>query len=555
MADRTKLLQLLAIMTIVALAGSAAAIYILYKASIDEERDRLRETVQSRARILESVAQYDLEHYRLHYKADSYEKAALDASFKQFNDAHEKFKGFGNTGEFVIAKRKDDKIIFLMQQRHAESGIPDPVPFSSDLAEPMRRALKGQSGTIIGLDYRGAKVLAAYEPVGVYDLALVAKIDLAEVRAPFFKAGFLALIIAIFFIVIGTILFMRIGNPIIAKLQFQAHELMQSEKRFRKVIESDMIGILFWDNVGNITNANDLFLKMIGYSRKELQSGKLLWTDITPDEYLDQDRKAMEEVSSTGSIIPIEKEYIRKDGVRIPIILGAASIPGPTPGGVAFVLDISERKKSEKLIKDSLDEKEALLREIHHRVKNNLQVISSMLNLQSRKLKGTPEADLLQDSRSRIQSMAQIHESLYMSEDLRHVHLDDFIKSIAKNLFRLNKIDYSKIELGLDIAQVSLEIQHAIPCGMILNELLSNSLSHAFKNHENGFIGITMIEKDNRLFLHYEDNGAGLPENFHPEKSDSLGLKLIGTFVKQLKGELDISSNNGLHVKISFPRA
>ena len=244
-------------MTVVAAGIGVAAITILYQVALDEERSRLIETAQSQARLMEAVARFD-ELYSINYPEGS--KAATIAQIK---DAHERYLGFGETGEFTLAQRVGDEIIFVLRHRHLDMDKPQPVPFDSNYAEPMRRALSGQSGTTIGLDYRGVTVLAAHEPVSVLDLGIVAKIDLVEIRAPFLKAAAIVAIIATVLIATGTMLFFRVGNPIIRRIQ-------ASEEKFRQILESAADAILIIDERGCILIANSQTAQLFGYARHEL---------------------------------------------------------------------------------------------------------------------------------------------------------------------------------------------------------------------------------------------------------------------------------------------
>ena len=182
MSDRKRFLSLILIMTSVSLVAAGIAIVLLYRAALDESRQRLVETARSQARLIEAVARFD------RVWSVDYPEGWVSATLGQVTDAHERYEGFGKTGEFTLARRDKDSIIFLLSHRHADLESPKPVPFESELSEPMRRALLGQSGTVIGLDYRGTRVVAAHEPVAELNLGIVAKIDIAEVRAPFIKA-------------------------------------------------------------------------------------------------------------------------------------------------------------------------------------------------------------------------------------------------------------------------------------------------------------------------------------------------------------------------------
>ena len=194
------------------IVSCAVSITILYRAAIKEETQRLKEAAESQARLIEAVARFDKKY------SNDYPYGARAATLSQINDAHSKYRGFGNTGEFTLSKKENNQIVFLLSHRHYDLDEPKPVPWNSNLAEPMRLALSGKSGVIIGFDYRGVKVLAAYEPVVELDLGIVAKIDLAEVRAPFFKAAVITVIIAIVFIIFGVSLFFKVTNPILKRL-------------------------------------------------------------------------------------------------------------------------------------------------------------------------------------------------------------------------------------------------------------------------------------------------------------------------------------------------
>lgn len=212
MSPRKRVFILICIMAAVTMIVEFVAIGMLYRTAFNEEKARLVETAKSQARLIEAMARFEESYHKMHPKSPD------ERTLSQIIDAHNHYKGFGETGEFTLSKREGDQIIFLLSHRHYDLRNPKPVPFESELAEPMRLALSGQSGTIIGLDYRGAKVLAAYEPVGELNLGIVAKIDLAEVRAPFIKAILITGFIGIVAIVVGAMLFIFVTNPLLREL-------------------------------------------------------------------------------------------------------------------------------------------------------------------------------------------------------------------------------------------------------------------------------------------------------------------------------------------------
>jgi len=333
-----RLILLILIMTTVAVGIGVAAITILYHAALDEERSRLVETAQSQARLMEAVARYD-EVYSLNYPEGS--KAATIAQIK---DAHERYLGFGETGEFTLARRVGDDIIFVLRHRHLDMDKPQPVPFDSNFAEPMRRALSGLSGTTIGLDYRGVTVLAAHEPVSILDLGIVAKIDLVEIRAPFLKAAAIVAIIATVLIALGTVLFFRVGNPIIWRIQ-------ESEEKFRQILESAADAIIISDERGRILITNGQAERLFGYTRSELigQPVELLVPESLRDQHV------AERGDYYGHLSPrpmggtdLKLFARRKDGTLIPVDISLSPVHSKQGLMVtAIVHDITARMHTE----------------------------------------------------------------------------------------------------------------------------------------------------------------------------------------------------------------
>jgi hypothetical protein len=213
MTPRKRVLLLISIMAFVVLIVLVSSLSMLFRTALDEERARLVETAKSQARLIEAIARFDARY------SNDYPGGAREATLSQIVDAHRHYRGFGKTGEFTLSRRDGDDIVFLLSHRHSDLRTPKSVRFDSGLAEPMVLALSGRSGTIIGLDYRGKMVLAAYEPVQELDLGIVAKIDLEEIRAPFVRAGLLSGLIAILAVVAGSVFFIRITNPLLRKLQ------------------------------------------------------------------------------------------------------------------------------------------------------------------------------------------------------------------------------------------------------------------------------------------------------------------------------------------------
>ncbi len=219
--------------------------------------------------------------------------------------------------------------------------------------------------------------------------------------------------------------------------------------------------------------------------------------------------------------------------------------------------DITERIEYEEVIKMSLREKEVLLKEIHHRVKNNMQIISSLMSLQERRLDNDEVRQALQVSQNRITAMSLIHEILYRSEDLVDIDLELYVKRLSGNLFSIFGARSQNVRTRLDIQDVRLGINQAIPCGLILNELMSNALEHAFEESRGGEISITAsYSGEGDVELVVGDNGKGLSEDIDIENTDTLGLRLVrGLVIDQLEGSLSLSREQGTRYTIRFHRS
>lgn len=214
--------------------------------------------------------------------------------------------------------------------------------------------------------------------------------------------------------------------------------------------------------------------------------------------------------------------------------------------------EIRARKETEKLVRASLKEKEVMLQEIHHRVKNNLQVISSLLNLQSGYTKDEETQNLFRECQHRVRSMSLLHERLYRSSDLSRVNMHEYTQSLVNSL--LHSYSFSEaITTELDIDDIQLTIDSAVPCGLIINELVTNAIQHAFTGRISGHMCVSMVNDHNEIVLSVVDDGIGLPKNFNPNESQSLGITLVDTLVHQLSGKLEIISDGGATFKITFP--
>jgi PAS domain S-box-containing protein len=678
MKQKERLFWLMAVLALVTFAVTGVSNYILYKNAIAGQRERLADTAGSLAQLIESVANMDPS-----FRGSDPENL-LRSTLERIQPSH--FRGLGKTGEIVLAKRQGDSIIFLSNRRYAVSERIQPISLESRFAEPMRLALSGKTGTVVGLDYRGEKVLAAYEYISLLKLGLDAKIDFSEIRAPYIRSATVSGTIAALAILFGFFLFGRLTNPILAALE-------ASEKQYRTLIETLQEGVWVIDKNAKTTFVNPKMAEMLGYQVEEME-GKSLFSFM--DEHGVEAAKVDLERRKKGVLEQHDFEFLRKDGSRLFATLETGPVfdeKGRYAGALAGVMDITERRRadaalriseekfrsvieqsadgivltdtdgmiiewnrgaerilglkrkdvlgrpiwdvqtsiapaekrtpedSEKLktmlmaffrtqqapwvnrlveigivcpdgakrtiqalvfpissqsgpmfcgifrdvsdlkqteeqLKSLLHDKETLLREIFHRVKNNFQIISSLLNLQSHSLKNPQALSVLQESRDRIRTMSLIHEKLYRSESLTGVRFDEYVRELAAGLFDSYGADPFKTSLKIDAKEVLLGMDTAVPCGLIVNELVSNSLKHAFPQDwpKKRLIAIKLRrERDGLIRLTVADNGRGLPPDLDVRSTQSLGLHLVTMLTEdQLNGKLKLERKNGAKFTIEF---
>ncbi|MEO5356249.1 MAG: DUF3365 domain-containing protein [Nitrospirae bacterium YQR-1] len=346
--------------------------------------------------------------------------------------------------------------------------------------------------------------------------------------------------------------------------------LTESETRYRSLIQSVQDGIISTDENGLIISFNHGAETIFGYNEAEL-TGKPA-TVLIPLKLQDAYIRGIQMMQILGDSYfagkRVEFEGLKKDGAEFPCEISIASwkIKG-NKFYVAIVRDITDRKQMENQITASLHEKEVLLREIHHRVKNNMQIITSLLNLQNSYLKDQSDIEIFNETKNRIKAMSLVHEKLYQSETLSKIDFSDYVRNLARGLFRSYGISENKISLKLDIPAISFVIDTVISCGLVVNELISNSIKYAFpaitaKDSQSGAkapdmeIGLSLrpLEDNNYDYkLLVWDNGVGIQPDFELANVKSLGLQLVQSIVEnQLQGRLKIERTGGTKFKIVF---
>lgn len=235
-------------------------------------------------------------------------------------------------------------------------------------------------------------------------------------------------------------------------------------------------------------------------------------------------------------------------------LIPVKDVKGKVYGLILTLQNVTERREAEKKIEESLREKELLLKEIHHRIKNNLAVIHSLLKLQSGYIKEERYKDVLNDSMARIRTMGLIHERLYRSEDLSKIVFSDYLEDMIDDIYTSYELSSRKVLLKKDIERITLGLESAVPCGLIVNELLSNCMKHAFPEGRKGIINVILrVNEKNYIELIVRDNGVGIAKDLDLSNMDSLGLALVNSLVEQIEGELELKRENGTEFKISFP--
>jgi PAS domain S-box-containing protein len=332
-------------------------------------------------------------------------------------------------------------------------------------------------------------------------------------------------------------------------------ELRLSEEQHRAIYDQAYIGIARIAKMGRFLLVNQRLSDMMGYAPEELY--KKTFYQLVLEKEVEESLGDWDNLLS-GTITNFNKEqtYVRKDGKLISANVTVSLVRdgnGSPNYFVAVFEDVTERKENERKLQNSLKEKEVLLKEVHHRVKNNMQVISSILNLQSSYIDDEKALAVLSESQDRIKSMSFVHESLYQSDTMSEVNFAEYIQNIARNLYHSYGRPQGGIEIVYHLEHIFINLDTSIPCGLIINELVSNALKYAFKGRKTGTIDIHLSRQSAEILrLVVEDNGVGLPESFNVETAESLGLQLVTTLATQVGGVLKVESKNGTRFSIDF---
>ena len=372
--------------------------------------------------------------------------------------------------------------------------------------------------------------------------------------------------------------------------------LQESEERTRLVIESvHDYALVLVDLHGNIVSWNVGAEKINGYSAEEIIGKNFSVFYSENDKQIHKPDSILKIAKAKGKAVD-EGWRVRKDGSKfwaLVVMTLLKNKKGKPYGIVKITRDISDRKRAEEdlqkaydkleqrvkertielekineslkteikerekvetKLESSLKEKELLIKEVHHRVKNNLQIITSLLKLQANHSKNQNVKDLLQESQAIVKSMALIHEKLYQSDSLTEIDFEEYIRDLTSQLFRSYNYKKNHLSSILEIKKIYFNIDKIVTLGLIINELVTNSLKHAFKNKSDGEIKIKCTTDNKNIYLTIKDNGVGIPESFTLQNTETLGIQLVNTLVEQLSGSINYKSKKGTEFNIVFPK-
>ena len=583
MSERRRiLLSSIGIMAVVAVSAVTLVTPVHYRADFEEQRARLQQTARSRARIIEAVARFDSR-----FSQDALPGGPVAATLSQIVEAHENFEGFGETGEFTLARRDGDQIVWLVSHRYQQTEMPNPTPFSSGLAEPMRRALSGESGTLVGLDYRGVRVLAAHEPIAELGWGVVAKIDVAEINRPFVGAGLLAAGIALAVVAAGAALMLRVTSPLIQRIEARTRELREAHdrlearvaertaelsdaneqltreirereqaqgalQRMSKVFMEAAAPIVIEDLTGRIVDLNAEVERTYGWTRDELL-GRPIDT-IVPSDWHTQQHELLARCRQGEKLRNIEGFRRTKAGERVPVLLTLSLLTDGqgNPVGVASIAkDLSEQKHLQRQLQAAASE--AALAE--ERERRNLAVdlhdgLGEVLTLASMKLgmlrTSVEPFGLVPQVRDVERLISQAHRrtsslSFQLSPPVLHdVGLVAAVQWLVEDVEQRFGIH---ITLEEDGTRQVLDEATRITLFRSLNELLINAVKHARTDK----VRVRIWRDDQFIRIAVDDEGVGFDAG---ADTGGYGLLSVRERFNHLGGSLQISSYPGRGTKI-----
>jgi PAS domain S-box-containing protein len=330
--------------------------------------------------------------------------------------------------------------------------------------------------------------------------------------------------------------------------------LIESEMRYRMIGDLSPFGVWACDRQGNFTYLSESFLSVLGTTMDACRIQG--WMHLLPGDDADRTLADWRQCIQAGSFWDYEYRIVDTNGKTFIVLSRGAphyDASGKITSWVGIHLDITERKRYEERLETSLREKEEVIKEVHHRVKNNMQVISGFLELQSNYIDDPLAVEKLAECQQRVRTMALVHEKLYQAKNLGVINAAEYIKSLIADLMNSYSLA-TRVDVSVEVDEVNMNLDMAIPCGLIINELVTNSLKYAFAGREKGSLQLSLHHQSDHSFcLTVQDDGAGLPPDFETRSRESLGMQLVGVLVHQLGGEMKVEKEPGTRFVIVFP--
>lgn len=507
------------------------------------ERARATEAVVSRAPVAAIVLRLDPEQYLL----------PLVRSWP----------GRSRTAETMLLRREGTEVVFLTNPKRGPQ-LAGERRLAADIGFTSVSMSDSVPGVVERADYRGIPVISALRTIPDSPWTLVAKVDQSEAYAPSQRqartAGVLVLVLLATVGMAGVFVLRErhaasVRRALDAERQTRSHqaEILAGQARLSATLDAIPDPMFELGLDGRYYDYHSPSTDLLAAPVDAL-IGRTV-SEILPPLAASAILGALREADSSGRSFGVQFELSLPVGQRWfeLSVSRAQSVDGQAPRFIVLSRDITERKNAEEAIKVSLHEKEALLKEVHHRVKNNLQVITSLLRLETGRSGDEGTKLVLREMQGRIRSMALLHETLYRSGNFAQVDLAVYLRQLATQLFRGQNTDPGRVALRLDLATNVLAIDRAIPCGLIVNELLTNAIKYGFPDEGEGEVRIVLHgSPEGMIRLTVSDTGRGLPPDFEARRQASLGLQLVADLTRQLGGVLDIQPSPASFT-MSFP--
>lgn len=526
-------------MALTTLGVAAISITSLYETAFAQQRLRLIESVNIQARLIQLISQTEPS---INGVAPI---AQRESMLNQIVEAQRHFGSFGKSGIFTLAHKVDQQIEYIASSSEIDLDAPSRIPFAGEWAEPMRRALSGETGTLIGLDFHGKPVLAAFQPVGIFDLGLVAKIDLAEIRLPFYRAGLITLAVAIIAILISSSIFLRITQPISRRIEQQA-------ETFKTLVETVTEGIILIDSLGIIQFVNPAAEALFGYAYGELHGRNV--KQLMPSPHREAHDQYIANYLETGvpKIIGTGRQLaaLRKDGSHFPMYLSVGDIDlGHTRLFTGVILDLSEQQQLQREIMDiPVREQRRIGQELHDGVGQQLtglgMLATSLLN-KATKTEHALASQLVSGLKEALGEVRALSRGLMPTE----ITVQNFAASVANLAFDIEQ--QSGIPISLKVAEPTplADEQTAMNLYRIVQEALNNAVKHANAST----ISVNFEVAEGFGLIEVTDNGVGLTSN--QAKTKGLGLRIMKHRCGLFNGEFSATNTaqGGARIACRFP--